>query len=521
MTSQLEKNLPTLVSQLELSVVQSPDNTAILMGDTALSYQTLFDACSRLANGLQQLDIQKGDHVAIMLPNIPHFCISYYAVLMQGAVAVPINFMHDTAEVEHQLRDSGARAFITWQDFLATSMPAFQASPACTQLVVLGDKIPSFSHSLTSLIAESSADRSAIEILDSDVAVLNYTSGITDIAMGAELTHEGLAFNAATYVELLRINANDRLLSILPLFHPVGQSMVMNASFAAGAPLVLSMRFKAEEVVRTVQKHNVTIMPAVPGMYRALNELEGDEYKMPSLKYSMSYGGFLPAAILEEFEAKYGAMILKSYGLTEAGPLVASTRTSHERMQESSGLPLMGVEVQIRNQSGGILRPHHSGEIFVKSPSVMKGYHGQAKETQLRLVDGWLATGDIGYIDINHYLYVQERKDDIINKGGFEIQSREVERVILEHPAIDEAAVVAAPDAVHGSEVKAFIVVKKGSQITNKELFDYCQNLLPVYKCPHYIDQVEKLPKSPTGRILKRTLRQSGKESGKKIIQAS
>jgi long-chain acyl-CoA synthetase len=513
--------LSTLVSQLEHSVNSASDSPAILIGDTEISYKALFEASTRLANGLQQLGIKKEDHVAVMLPNVPHFCISYYAILMLGAVIVPINFMHDADEVEHQLLDSNAKAFISWQNFLSSSLPAFHAASSCFQLIVLGEHIPSFSLSLTALIAESKPGKPEIEIADSDIAVLNYTSGITDIAMGAELSHAGLAFNASTFVDMLRITPTDRMISVLPLFHPVGQSMVMNASFAAGAPLVLALRFKAEEIVRTIQQHNVSIMPAVPGMFRALNELLGEDLALPSLKYCMSYGGFLPAVILEEFEEKFSTMILKSYGLTEAGPLVTSTRTSHERMQESSGLPLMGVEVQIRDKKGGIVRPNHSGEIFVKSPSIMKGYHGQPQETEHRMQDGWLATGDIGYIDINHYLYVQERKDDVINKGGFEIQSREVERVILDHPAIDEAAVVAAPDAVQGSEVKAFIVLNEGNQLSNKELFDFCQNLLPIYKCPHYIEKVEKLPKSPTGRILKRTLRQSGKESGKKISLTS
>lgn len=504
--------LSTLVSNLIQSVRNGADRPAILLNDTEITFQSLYDATIRLANGLRTLGIEKGDRVAIMLPNVPHFCISYYATIMLGAIAVPINFMHEGEEIEHQLGDSGAKTLIIWQNFVPTALSAFHKTNG-THLIVLGEQIPAFSHSLTKLIAESDSREFDIEIADSDVAVINYTSGITDTAMGAELTHEGLAFNAATFIDMLRIAPPDRLISVLPLFHPLSQSIVMNASFAAGTPLVLSVRFRSEEVVRTIQKHKVTIMPAVPGMFRAFNELEGDNLEMPSLKYCLSYGGFLPATLLEKFESRFGAMVLKTYGLTEAGPLVTSTRTSHERMPESSGLPLMGVEVQIRNSKGNILRPNHSGEIFVKSPSVMQGYHGQPEETRRRLVDNWLATGDIGYIDINHYLYVQERKDDVIVKGGFEIQSREVERVILDHPAVDEVAVVAAPDAVHGAEVKAFIVVRNGFRVTDRELIEYCQNLLPIYKCPRYIERVDRLPKSPTGRILKRALRSAGKST--------
>ncbi|RMD96457.1 MAG: hypothetical protein D6814_11345 [Calditrichaeota bacterium] len=501
--------MSTLVKYLEKAVATAEDQPALIFGETTVSYRSLYEACVRLANGMSRLGIERGDRVAIILPNVPHFPISYYATLMLGAIAVPINFMHDTAEIEHQLTDSSSKALIIWQNFVPRALPAFDKAASCENLIVLGELIPSFAHSLTTLIAESEPHINNIEISPSDVAVINYTSGITDVAMGAELTHEGLEFNATTFVEMLRVSSNDRLIAVLPLFHPLGQSIVMNAAFTARASMVLAIRFRANEVARIVQKNNVTIMPAVPGMFRAFNELDEDEYAMPSLKYCMSYGGLLPPAILEEFERKFGTLILKSYGLTEAGPLVTSTRTSHERMRESSGLPLMGVEVQIRDKEGNILRPNHSGEVYVKSPSIMKGYHNQPEETNRRLQDGWLATGDIGYIDINHYLYIQERKDDVIIKGGFEIHSIEVERVLLDHPGVDEAAVVAVPDPVQGSEVKAFMVMKEGYSFTDKQILEHCQNLLPNYKCPKYFERVEKLPKSPTGRILKRTLRQA------------
>lgn len=506
--------MPTLVAQLEKTAKENSDSPAILFSDVVVSYHSLYDASVRLANGLMRMGIKKGDQVAIMLPNVPHFCISYYAVLMLGAVAVPINFMNDANEVTHQLADSGAGALITWQNFLTTTLHAFHKTSSCSHLIVLGEHIPSFSTSLTKLIAESEPNKPEVDIAGSDLAVINYTSGITDIAAGAELTHDALWFSASTFVDMLRITPQERLIAVLPLFHPLSQSIVMNASFLSAAPLVLALRFQAGEIVRIIQKHKVTLMPAVPGMFRALNEVQGDDLETPSLKYCVSYGGFLPAAILEEFESKFGALILKSYGLTEAGPLATSTRPSHERISESCGLPLMSVELQIRDKTGKILRPNHSGEIYIKSPGVMLGYHHQPEETKNRLQDGWLATGDIGYIDINHYLYIQERKDDVIIKGGFEIQAREVERIILDHPAIDEAAVIAVPDPVQGSEVKAFIVVKEGFQISNKELFDHCQNLLPVYKCPKFIEAVGSLPKTPTGRILKRSLRRPKKEAG-------
>ena len=270
--------------------------------------------------------------MAIMLPNVPHFCISYYAALMLGAVAVPINFMNDSDEITHQLTDSGAVVFIVWQNLLTAVLPAFHTSSSFSPLIVLGGQIPSFSTSLTKLIADSEPTKAEVEITGSDLAVINYTSGITDIAAGAELTHGALMFNASTFVDMLRITPQERLIAVLPLFHPLGQSIIMNAAFLSGAPLVLALRFQAEEIVRTIQQHKVTLMPAVPGMFRALNVVQVDYLDMLSLKYCMIYGGFLLAAILEEFELEFGTRQLQSFVCNEAGSLEISTRPRHERM---------------------------------------------------------------------------------------------------------------------------------------------------------------------------------------------
>lgn len=509
--------MSTLISQLLKIVEGHSQETAIISGDAAITYGQFANAVKRLAAGLRQLGVEKGDRVAIMLPNVPHFCLSYYAILHLGAVVVPLNFMNDTHDIRRQLSDSEAKILITWQGFHKQASSAFSNTPTCTNLIYLGNSIPTNAYSLTHLISSSSPLETGAETDDSELAVINYTSGISDIALGAELTHEAIA---AT-VEMFRIGLQERLIAVLPLFHPLGQTLVMHASLAAGTSLVLLPRFQPLEVIRTIQKHQVTFMPAVPGMFRALNEVQEKNLDMPSLKYCMSYGGFLPDETLQDFENRYHATILKAYGLTEAGPLVSSSRITRDRKAESVGLPLIGVEVQIRDAAGSILRPGQSGEVYVKSPSLMRGYHNQAEETQKRLHDGWLASGDIGFLDIDHYLFIQERKDDIIVKGGFEIFPREVERVLLEFPGVDEAAVVAIADSVQGSEVKAFIVLKKDERPDSKALTQFCSNSLPMYKCPKFMDFVEKLPKSPTGRVLKRLLKQSSAPRNKALHSES
>ncbi|RPI02569.1 MAG: hypothetical protein EHM72_03835 [Calditrichaeota bacterium] len=499
--------MPILTAQFFNSAHKHSQMPALFFKETTISYDVLLESVQRLASGLHQLGVEKGDRVAIMLPNVPHFCICYYAILSLGAVVVPLNFMHDVDEIHHQLSDSGAQTLILWQGFYASSYKAYSRVPTCKTIIYLGDKIPGHSLSLTQIIASSSPEPPAVDLEESDMAVIHYTSGISDIALGAELSHDAIAANSSTCVEMFRINGQDRLVAALPLFHPLGQTLIMHASFTAGAGLVLLPRFQPLEVVRAIQTFGVTFMPAVPALFRALIELQGDDLEIPSLKYCMSYGGFLALETLQDFEKKYHVTILKAYGLTEAGPLVSSSRISQEAKPESAGLPLVGVEVQIRNESSAILRPNQCGEIFVKSPSLMRGYHSQAAESQKRLQNGWLATGDIGYIDIEHNLFIQERKDDIILKGGFEIFPREVERVLADFPGVSEVAVIAITDPIHGSEVKAFIVPQKDKKLDAHALQEYCQSYLPVYKCPKYVEFIDALPKSPTGRVLKRFLR--------------
>ncbi len=448
-----------------------------------------------------------------MLPNLPHFCVGFYGILASGGVAVPLNFMNEPNDLQRQLQDCEAKLFISWQGFEAQIAAAAAAAPSCRTLIYLGTDIPANTYSLTQLIAASKPLDPPVPVSPSDTAVVNYTSGIADTALGAELTHEAIAVNAATLAEMFRFDVHDRLLAVLPLFHPFGQTAVMHAALGCGASIVLLPRFKAEEVIRAVQEHQATILPAVPGMLRALCNLPGGDFSMPSLKYCISYGGHLPDELVEEFESRFGVPVLKAYGLTEAGPLVAVSRLDQEQRPGAVGLPLWGVEVQIRGADGRPLRTQQSGEVFVQSPSLMRGYLHHEEETRRRLQDGWLATGDIGYLDMDHFLHIQERKDDLINKGGFEIFPREIEAVLLDFPGVDEAAVIAVPDAAHGHEVKAYVVLKPGAAPDLEGLMRHCEERLPMYKRPKYVEFVDRLPQSPTGRILKRLLRRREKSN--------
>ncbi len=498
----------TLVELLKNTAVQLPKQTALIFGENRIDYGLLLEASKRLAGGLSALGIQKGDRVALMLPNVPHFCISYFGILEIGGIVVPVNIMSSREEIQHQLKDSGASAMITWSGFQNLAIVLKEMCPECKNILFLGDNIPTGTLALTRVISESQPLETEIEINETDIAVINYTTGIADVPLGAELTHSSLYSNAITCSEMFRFTPEDKMLAVLPLFHPLGQTLVMNSSFSRGCSVALMPRYSPDEIIQTVNSHKITFMAAVPGIFTNLIE-DTQEAQLPSLKYCMNYGGKLPQEVIDVFEEKYHAVILQAYGLTEAGPLVTSVRLDSDRKANSVGLPLMGVEIQIRDDRGNQLRPFQSGEIWTKSQNIMNGYYNKPEETRKRLQNGWLFTGDVGYIDDNHYLYVQERKENIIVKGGFIIFPHEVEKVLLEHADVMEAAVIDVPDDVQGSEVKAYVVLKDGKNLMPDELIKFCRHTLPVYKTPKYIEFCASIPKSPTGRVLKRVLRKN------------
>ena len=501
--------MSTLVSKLDKVVKNTPEQIAIVFNDTKIEYGRFHEAVLKLAQGLHDLGVAKGDRVGLMLPNVPHFCISYYAAISIGAIAVPINFQSLQSDIEYYLQDSGAKVMITWQGFCNEVLPAVEKTETCREILVLGNKIPGTARPLTQIIASSKSLSESVSMDSSDVAVINYSAGITNKALGAMMTHEALIANANAARNLFMLTSKDTLVSPLSLSHPLAQTLQMNAAFFSGGTLSLISRFNPNDVVENIQKNRGTFFCGVPDMYKSLAKLEIDQSNTPSLKHCLCYGGHLAEKVIEQFEAKFDAFVYQSYGLTEAGPLVASNRFDKDRKSQSVGLPLVGVDIQIRGQNGSPLKPNESGEIWIYSPSTMKGYFNRQDETDKRFRDNWLFTGDIGYLDEDHYLYIQERKEDIIMKGGFQIFPRQIESVLAQHDLVDEVAVVGVPDPVQGSELKALIVPKKNAEINRDDIMEFCKNSLPVYKIPKYIEFTKELPKSAAGRVLKHVIRQN------------
>lgn len=499
--------MSSLISHFVKTANKMPEQIALVFGDQKVEYGRLLEAVKRLAAGLRSLGVSQGDRVAVMLPNLPHFPISYYAALYLGAVPVPLDIMSQEKSLAYYLKQSGAKTIISWTGFLPHILEAVKESPDCGQVIILGDRMPASCVPLTRLIAQSQPMAEPCPVAEQDPAVICYTMGSAEEELGAVLSHAALESNAATCCEMFRLTAEDKVAGVMPLFHPLGQTLAMNAVFISAATLVLAPKFVAPTVIEMITANRVTFLPAAPGMFRALVDCAQVQAETPSLKLCLSYGGYLPAEVLHAFESKFNTLILESYGLTEAGPLVSAHRLNLDRKIGSVGLPLIGVDIQIRDEQGAPLRPNQIGEIWINSPSNMSGYYGYPEQTAERLKNGWLFSGDMGYLDEDHYLYIQERKDDIIIKGGFHIYSFEVEAILKQHYEVAEVAVVSTPDSIQGSEVKAYVVRKPGGTCGSEELIDFCRNNLPFYKSPRYVEFCDQLPKSPTGRVLKYQLR--------------
>jgi long-chain acyl-CoA synthetase len=414
------------------------------------------------------------------------------------------------ADLVHILKDCKAKAVIAWGGFQDTIFEVCKELEQPLEFIFLGELKPAGSHSLVQLVSQSTSMESPAECSSDDVAAILYTAGTTGPPMGVELTHTNLISSAKMCKDMFLLNSEDRLMAVLPLFHPFGQTAIMNTALFSNATMVMHHRFDPQEVLRSINTNKVTFFPAVPSMLKTMLDSAQESDDLSSLKYCITYGFPLNKDIQQRFEDKFNVLVLEGYGLTEATSLVACNRLDRERKPGSVGLPLVGLEINILNENGEALLPGQTGEIAVKGPNVMKGYLNCPKENQQTLRHGWLYTGDIGTVDEDHYFYVTDRKKDIIVKGGFHIYPKELENIALQHPKISEAVAVGVTDPVQGEEVKLHIILKENEEATEEEIRNFCKEHLEVYKCPKFIQFHTSFPKTTTGRILKRELREQG-----------
>lgn len=497
--------MSTLIDLLERSFDKYSENDAIYYSPNSYTYEQIREAINRLAESFLDFEIEKGNRVAILLPNLVQFPVTYFAVLKAGAVAVPINFLLTRSQIQKQLELTNAKIIVVWQNIL----PKIEqyAKENGIKVVVLGDDIPEGVPSLTRLISQTEPVKNLPEISTDDVAVIVFTAGNSGNPKAVQLTHESIITVCRAFRASFMIDSSESFMAVMPLFLAISQVAILNTAMIAGAKIVLHPTFELPAIAELIDEQNASILVGNSAMYRTFVDATLDKEKISSLKYCISFGDILSQDILDTFKQKYGIHLFESYGLCEATTFVTLNRPNGEHRAGSAGLPIESIHLKIVDEHGEMVPENEIGEILVRGPSLMKGYVGHAPDDDAVIVDGWLRTGDLGKIDALGYLYVIERMENVILKAGFRVFPREIETLLSEHPKVAEVAVIGVPEAVHGEEVKACIVPKAGTQIDIVEIIEYCRQNLALYKCPKYVKVMRTLPKSPTGRILKYQLK--------------
>jgi len=480
------------------------DAVALKLDGQQLTYTNLDRASARLAGWLRAHGVRPGDRVGIMLPNVPDFAIVYYGVLRAGAAVVPMNVLFKEREVTFHLGDAGAGLLFAWHGFAEAAEAGATAVGARCLVLAPGE--------LDRLTAGSEPLEEVAHRQPADTAVILYTSGTTGRPKGAELTHANLTRNVQVARHLFGLDERSVVFGALPLFHSFGQTCGLNASVASGATLTLLPRFEAGVALEVMARDGVTVMEGVPTMYAALLNHPGRErFDLSRLRLCVSGGASLPVEVLRSFEAAFHCVILEGYGLSETSPLASFNHPDRERKAGSIGTPVEGVEMKVVDADGGELPADEVGEILIRGHNVMKGYWCRPEATAEAISgEGWFRTGDLARRDRDGCFFIVDRKKDMIIRGGYNVYPREVEEVLYQHPAVREAAVLGIPHEDLGEEVCAAVVVRPGSEVGAHELRDFVRAQIAAYKYPRHVWLVDELPKTATGKILKRAIEVPG-----------
>lgn len=514
-----------------------PNKIAIHFMGKEMTYKELYESSLKLAGYLQNLGIEKGDRVAIMLPNCPQSVISYYAILMAGGVVVQTNPLYMERELEYQMKDSGSKIIIT-MDILFPRVTKVMGQTDLQHVIVtaIKDYLPfpknliypfiqkkqygitvnvkheGNHHLLTEVLKQSQKPIKEHSVnFEEDLALLQYTGGTTGFPKGVMLTHKNLVANASMCKAWMYKckEGEEVVLGILPFFHVYGMTTVLILSVMQANKMVLLPKFDPETTLKTIQKQRPTLFPGAPTIYIGLlNHPDLQKYDLSSIDSCISGSAPLPVEVQQKFEEITGGKLVEGYGLTESSPVSHSNFLwDRPRVKGSIGVPWPDTDAGIFSiETGERLPVGEIGEICIKGPQVMKGYWNRPEDTAQTLRDGWLLTGDIGYMDENGYFFVVDRKKDMIIAGGFNIYPREIEEVLYEHPSVQEVVAAGIPDPYRGETVKAYIVLKEGASATEDELNEFARKHLAAYKVPRLYEFRKELPKTAVGKILRRAL---------------
>ncbi|MEW6718721.1 MAG: long-chain fatty acid--CoA ligase [Chloroflexota bacterium] len=530
---------------LEESARKYPDAACTIFKGAKISYREMNELTDRLAAGLADLGVKKGDRVGIFIPNTPQFVMAYFAILKAGGVVVATNPMYSPREIEYQANDSGTEVMLVMSNFYQR-VKEVQPKTKIRTIVVTNIKetLPPVMAFLFTLLKEKKGgfrvelgegdvwmqdliarhtpeDRPKIKVGPDDVALFQYSAGTTGVPKGAIALHRNLVANTLQIRSWMPTaeEGKEVVLMAIPLYHVYGMVAGMNFGLAAGASLVMVPDARdIKDDLDNIQKYKATVFPGVPTLYNAINnypDVVAGKYDLGSIKVCISGSAPLMRETKERFEAVAGGVVFEGYGLSEAptathcNPLLGENRTG------SIGLPLPDVDARIVSLDDEVteLPVGEVGELVLKGPQVFKGYHNMPTETSNILRKGWLYTGDIAKMDKDGYFYIIDRKKELIKPGGFQVWPREVEEVIKEHPSVLEVGVAGIPDPYSGEAVKAWVVLKPGEKATEEDIKEWCKGKLAKYKLPKVVEFRPELPKTTVGKILRRELVRQHKEA--------
>ncbi|MER7516489.1 long-chain fatty acid--CoA ligase [Streptomyces sp. NPDC126499] len=507
---------------LEDSARAFPDRDALVLGPRRLTYRQVDAAANQVANLLVSRGVRPGDKVALSCPNLPYFPIVYYGVLKAGAVVVPLNVLLKGREIAYHLDDADVSAYFCFEGTPELAMAAeghagYREATAVEHFFVItaDPEAPSpiaGTETLGQALAGMSTAFESVVTEPTDTAIILYTSGTTGRPKGAELSHANTLMNVMACNRLFGAEpATDSQLVCLPLFHTFGATVQMHAGFSVAATLHLVPRFAAREVVELMNREVITFFAGVPTMWWGLLGALTDDIDVhriaANLRIGISGGAALPVEMITQIKERLGITVLEGYGLSETSPVATFSDPRRGTRPGSIGGPIWGVEVKlIRPDWTEVTAPGEVGEIAVRGHNVMKGYYNRPEETAEAIRDGWFRTGDLARRDEDGFYYIVDRVKDLIIRGGFNVYPREIEEVLLTHPAVSLAAVIGVPHDSHGEEIKAFVIPEKDAAVTPEELVAWGKEQMASYKYPRIVELVSSLPMTGTGKILKREL---------------
>lgn len=517
-----------LANLLEHQAKVDPAREALVSGPMRLTYAQVNAMANQVAGGLRHLGLQPGDHVALSCPNLAYFPIAYFGILKAGCAVATLNVLLKPREITFHLKECNAKALLVFEGTAELPMAqmareAIQDVDHCKHMVVmtLNPASPSPIEGALTLGQLMYGQAPVFEThaaAPDDTAVLLFTSGTTGQPKCAELTHFNMATNAIVTRDLLMpmlkhgAGAVNKCLVTLPLFHSTGQTAQMNGGISAGMTLVLLPRFDPAAVVRTMVEEQINSWVAVPTMYWALlqhvRQANADiSAIVQSLHICVSGGAPMPVALMQDFEKTFGVRILEGYGLSETSPVACFNQVQRPSKPGTVGLPVFACDVRVVDDNDQPVPQGERGEVVIRGHNIMKGYYRRPEETAAALKGGWFHTGDIGILDADGYLSIVDRKKDMILRGGMNVYPREIEELLITHPAVSLAAVIGVPDERLGEEIKAFVVLKAGATVTPDELVAWSKEQLASFKYPRAVEIRESLPVGPTGKVFKRALR--------------